>query len=248
MRSQPRIEVVADAQAIGQMACEYFIAEAKRAIAERGSFFVAVSGGKSPEAFFRQLGEDARSMSLEWSKVKLLWVDERCVEPDAPQSNYRLARESFIERVGIPANCVFRIHGEAADHEAEARRYEAVLKEAFGPGRGDAIPEFDLMTMGMGADGHTASLFPGSHVVNERMRLVRAVEASGSRLARITLTPPVISAARRVILLISGTDKAETLRQVLSTPVEPLRYPVQILRRMDERVTWLVDKQAASLL
>ncbi|HSV26611.1 MAG TPA: 6-phosphogluconolactonase, partial [Sedimentisphaerales bacterium] len=242
------IEVVADAQAAGRRACGYFVTEAERAIAERGSFFAAVSGGKSPEAFFRQLGEDAHGMRLEWSKVRLFWVDERCVPPDSPQSNYRLACESFIERVGIPASCVFRIHGEAADHEAEARRYENVLKEVFGPARSGAIPAFDLMTMGMGADGHTASIFPYSNVINEEVRLVCAVEASGSRLARITLTPPVITAARRVIALISGANKAEMFKHVLDSHPEPLRYPVQILRAMGDRAIWLADRQAASLL
>ncbi len=248
MGKNPDIEILADSAAIGRRACELFVAEARRAMGERGRFFAAISGGRSPETFFDQLGRSAESLALNWSQVRLFWVDERCVGPDSRDSNYRLANDSFLKKVGVPGSCVFRIRGEEPDRQAEARRYEAVLREAFDAGKSGHIPQFDLMVMGMGADGHTASLFSGSDVMGEKVRLVRAVDASGRRLARITLTPPVLEAARRVVVLIAGEDKARTLRDVLTQPPEPLRYPVQLLCPMGQRVTWLLDRQAAQLL
>jgi 6-phosphogluconolactonase len=246
--SDADIEVLADAAAIGRRVREIFVTDASEAIAERGRFFVAVSGGKSPEAFFSELGQSVESLSLDWDRVRLLWVDERCVGLDSKDSNYRLASEAFRKKVGIPDGCVFRIRGEGPDHEAEARRYEAALGEAFGLDPAKKRPRFDLIVMGMGADGHTASLFPGSEVVNERQRLVRFVPQSGKRLARITLTPPALLAARRLIVLVSGSDKAQVLHQVLTQEPDTSRWPVQLLLAARERARWLVDKDAAGLL
>jgi 6-phosphogluconolactonase len=242
------IEILADAAALGRKARDIFVAEARGAIAERGRFFVAISGGKAPETFFAELGESIESLSLDWGKIRLFWVDERCVGPDSPDSNYRLAWDLFGRKVGIQADCVFRMHGEAADGEAEARRYEAALGGAFGIDPVKKRPRFDLIFMGMGADGHTASLFPGSDIVNERQRLVRFVPASEGRLARITLTPPALLAARRLVVFVSGNDRALSLHQVLTQQPDISRWPVQLLFAARERAQWLVDKDAAELL
>jgi 6-phosphogluconolactonase len=242
------IEVLADAAQLGQRAREAFVTEARASIDERGIFFTAISGGKAPETFFAELGQSIESLSLDWSRIRLFWVDERCVPPDSQDSNYKLAADLFLTKVGISDACVFRMRGEEPDGEAEAKRYEAAIGEAFGVNLARKRPRFDLIFMGMGADGHTASIFPGSEIVNERQRLVRFVPASGERLARITLTPPVLLAARRVIVLVSGSDRASMLRQVLTRAIDPRTYPVQMLHAMRERVIWLVDRDAAKLL
>jgi 6-phosphogluconolactonase len=242
------VETFADALALGRKAREIFVTEAREAIAERGKFFVAISGGKSPETLFAELGESIDSLVLDWSKVRLFWVDERCVGPDSEDSNYRLARDLFVKKVGIPDGCVFRMRGEEPDGEAEARRYGSVIGEAFGIDPAKKRPRFDLIFMGMGADGHTASLFPGSDIVHERQRLARFVPACDQRLARITLTPPALLAARRVIVLVSGSDRAMVLRQVLTQQPDILRWPVQLLFAARERAKWLVDTDAAKLL
>jgi len=238
------ITVVTDSNAIGQRACQLFLADAWHALTDRGKFFVAISGGRSPVSFFARLAADVQSRGLEWTAARLFWVDERCVPPDSPDSNYRLAQDSFIQKVGIPRSSVFRIHAEADDPDAEAQRYETVIRNAFDV-HSHIVPPFDLMVMGMGADGHTASLFPGSDVIIEKDRLARAVRASGKRLARITLTPPVLAASRHIIVLVSGSDKAEVLANVLTLAPDPMRYPVQLLLERANPVTWLVDKAAA---
>ena len=242
------IQIFTDALDLGRKAREIFVADARGAIVERGKFFVAISGGKSPETFFAELGQSFESLSLDWSRVRLFWVDERCVGPDSPDSNYRLARDLFLKKVGISDDCVFRMRVEETDGETEARRYESALGKAFGIDPTKKRPRFDLIFMGMGADGHTASLFPGSDVVNERQRLVRFVPQNRERLARITLTPPALLAARRLIVLVSGSDRAPMLRQVLTQEPDILRHPVQLVFTARERVAWLVDKDAAELL
>jgi 6-phosphogluconolactonase len=242
------VEIFADMPALGRKARELFVASAREAIADRGRFFVAVSGGKSPETFFAELGESIESLSLDWSRIRLFWVDERCVGPDSPESNYRLAWDLFGSKVGVPDDCVFRMRGEAPDGEAEAVRYEAALGKAFGIDPAKKRPRFDLIFAGMGPDGHTASLFPGSPIVNERQRLVRFVPASEGRLARLTLTPPALLAARSIVVLACGSERAEALNKVLTQAPDISRWPVQILFAARERARWLVDKDAAALL
>jgi 6-phosphogluconolactonase len=242
------VEVFADIAFLGRQAREIFVAGAREAIAERGKFFVAISGGKSPETFFAELGQSIESLSLDWSRIRLFWVDERCVGPDSPDSNYKLAWDLFGRKVGIPDDCVFRMRGEEPDGEAVAARYEAALGKAFSIDPAKKRPRFDLIFMGMGADGHTASLFPGSDIVNERQHLVRFVPQSGERLARITLTPPALLAARGLVVLVSGKDRAPVLREVLTQQPDTSRWPVQLLFAARERARWLVDKDAARLL
>jgi 6-phosphogluconolactonase len=243
-----QIEVLPDAAALGRRACQIFFIRAGEAINERGLFRVAISGGRSPVTFFASLADDAQSRRVDWRKVQLFWVDERCVPPDSLESNYRLASEMFLRRISVPDESVFRIRGEMPDREAEARRYEAVIGRAFGLETAMKRPRFDLMVMGMGRDGHVASLFPGSAVLNERRYLVRHVETEGARVARITMTPPLILAARSLVMLVTGADKAAVLRDVLTQPLEPQRLPAQILCAARERTTWLVDGEAGRLL
>jgi len=244
----PVINIASDQLAAGHRATELFVQAVRNAFKERGCCRFAVSGGKSPRTFFETLGCDSEAVSLDWKKIHLFWVDERCVGPESVESNYRLAKETFIRKVGIPAGNVHRIKGEDTDHDAESRRYETELRKVFGLTQSTDMPRFDLMVMGVGADGHTASLFQGSAVLDERNRLVRAVEAAGSRLARITITPPVILAAREIIVIVCGKDKAEVLSKILCRTADSVKYPASLLLQAGRRVKWLVDKEAASLL
>ena len=171
-----------------------------------------------------------------WSRVQVLWGDERCVPPDHIESNYRMARETLLDRVPVPAANVHRIHGED-DPATAAEVYEATLR---------TLLRIDLVLLGLGEDGHTASLFPGSAAVHERTRWVMAARASAASLWRITLTPAVINAAAEVLFLVSGGAKAGILRRVLEGPRLPLELPAQAVAPSNGRVRWCVDAAAAA--
>ena len=201
--------------------------------------FVALAGGSTPRAAYALLAAE----EVDWSRVHVFWGDERCVPPDHPDSNYRLAREALLDHVSLPAGNVHRMRGEM-EPEAAAQAYAAELRAFFGT----QWPSFDLVLLGMGNDGHIASLFPGSAALRETARPVVAVTAEyQDRPAhRVTLTLPAINAARQVLFLVTGAAKAETLWAVLEGPAE--RFPAQLIRPTSGQLTWLVDTAAASRL
>jgi len=203
---------------------------------------VAIPGGRTPRRFFELLAQDPRA--VDWSKVYVFWTDERFVPPDHPESNYRLAFGTFLARVPIPRSNIHRIPTDLTTARDAARSYEQTLRDVFSL-KDDRIPSFDLMILGMGSDGHTASVFPYSNAVTEKDCLVCAVPRPDGPF-RITLTPPVLCAARQTAVLISGTDKAAVLSQVLSCAPDPLRYPIHVLWPVLDRVTWVVEQRAAS--
>ena len=186
------------------------------------------------------------SSDVPWSRVELFWGDERPVPPEHPDSNYGSAVRGLLSRAHVPAEGIHRIRGEVHPAEAAAA-YADELRRVFALAP-DGVPRFDLILLGMGPDAHTASLFPGSDAVDERRRLVAApwVEQLGTH--RITLTPPVLNAARALIFLLVGADKGEALRDVLEGPVEPRLRPAQVVQPTDGEVLWLVDRAAARLL
>ncbi|MFI5236185.1 MAG: 6-phosphogluconolactonase, partial [Gemmatimonadales bacterium] len=188
---------------------------------------------------------------VEWSRVQILGGDERCVPPDLKESIYRLARETLLDLVPVPAATVHRIRGED-DPVAAAGRYEATLRMLFqapvGPAGARPGASIDLILLGLGGDGHTASLFPGSAAVRERTRWVTAERAAATSLWRVTLTPAVINAAVEVLFLVSGSAKARILRRVLEGPRHPAELPAQVVAPVHGRVHWLVDAAAASEL
>jgi 6-phosphogluconolactonase len=241
------VEILPHADALARAAADHLTAVARRAIAARGRFTVALAGGATPRPVYRRLAE-ADPPCIDWRRVHVFWGDERCVPPDDPRSNYRMAREALLDAVPVPAEQVHRIHGEEPPAQAAAA-YEAVLRSTFAsPGAAvDAPPAsgFDLVLLGLGDDGHTASLFPGRSAVVERVRWVVAQRVEAA-MWRVTLTPVVINAAANVTFLVSGAGKAHRLHEVLHGPRRPVVLPAQAIRPVRGRVRWMVDAAAAA--
>ena len=199
---------------------------------------LALAGGSTPRPAYEALAADARVTPRDWARIHLAFGDERVVPPDDPASNYHMVREALLDRVPIPAANVHRIRGEEAAPVA-AKAYERELHDLLAPdGR------FDLVLLGLGADGHTASLFPMQPAVHERSRWVLPVSGIAGRTDRVTLTPVVLNAARAVLFLVTGEAKSETLRAVLEGAPDPDRLPAQVVRPEAGQVSWLVDEGA----
>jgi 6-phosphogluconolactonase len=245
--SEPRVVVKASLEEVGGEAAARFRRLAAESIAATGRFFVALSGGSTPRALYRSLAEPPSRDAIDWPRVHLFWGDERFVPADHPDSNYRLAREAFISRVPIPTGNVHPFPADAADPQTAAAQYDETLRRFFASPEREA-PRFDLILLGLGADGHTASLFPGSPALDEDGRLAVAAYVPKLDAWRLTLTPSVLRAARHIIFLVAGLDKASALREVLQGPYDPHRLPAQLARPEDGDLTWLVDEAAASLL
>jgi len=233
------IRTSSEAASLARAAAEHFFTLATAAIAARGQFVVALSGGSTPRVTYVLLASDEFAARVDWSRVHVFWGDERCVPPDHPDSNYRMAREALLDEIPIPTENVHRIRGEWPPDQA-ATAYQAELEAVLGAGG-----RFDLILLGMGADGHTASLFPGTAAMHEQTRWVVAHYVDKLSMWRITLTPVVINAAAHVTFIVSGAGKAERLREVLDGPHQPDVLPAQIVRPTDGRLLWLVDAAAA---
>lgn len=240
------IVVLPDAEAVADSATRRTVEVARKAIAERGRCVIALSGGSTPRALYQRLAEPPARDEIEWSRVHLFWGDERAVPPDHPESNYRMAREVMLDRLPIPTGNVHRVLAELGPEEA-AERYEADLRQVFGVPNGE-VPEFDLILLGIGADGHTASLFPHTAALAVRDRLVVANTVPQLGTTRITLTAPVLQAARWVLVLATGPDKAEAVARVIEGAEDVDETPAQLLRHARGRVTWLLDRAAAGRL
>jgi 6-phosphogluconolactonase len=246
----PRVElrVFVDAEELAAAAAAEFLAQGKAAIAAHGRFSVVLSGGSTPIRLYTLLATHRRGgPRLSWAKVHVFWGDERVVPPNHPESNFRTAREALLARVPIPQANVHRIRTEARTPAAAAALYEQELRSFFAPSVGQ-FPKFDLVLLGLGADGHTASLFPGSEALRERTRLVVAPMVTKLGVHRITLTLPVINNARAVMFLVSGGQKAETLARALEGGERGEKLPAQLVRPRDGTVLWLVDRAAAHML
>jgi 6-phosphogluconolactonase len=237
-----RIEIYADAQAASRGAAESFARQALEAVQARGRFSVALSGGSAPELSYRMLGDEPFRSMIPWDGVHLFWGDDRCVTPGHPRSNFRMANAAFITRVPIPPGNVHRMPGELPPREGAAR-YAAEVEAFFGPG----VPRFDLVHLGIGPDGHTASLFPFDDLLRERERTVGWSLHRPLGEWRLTLTVPVLSAARRMEMLALGVGKASIVRAALEGPIDPCRIPAQLVRPAGEMV-WMLDRGAAGEL
>lgn len=232
---------------VSRHAAEEFVRLANEATVANGRFTVALSGGSTPKALYTLLAGNAFRTRIPWEKVHVFWGDERCVPPDHADSNYRMARESFLDHAPIPKENIHRMHGEEADPGKAATSYEATLGESFGLAPGQ-LPRFDLVLLGMGDDGHTASLFPHTAALSETKSLVVAnyVEKFGTH--RLTLTIPVINHAEQVIFLISGGSKAAALKEVLEGKEDPQRLPSQFIQPVTGKILFIIDHAAGQEL
>jgi len=241
---QPNVEVASDGEDLAQRTVELFLSTAREALESRGVFCTALSGGQTPKRTFELLGASPAAKALPWQKIQVFWVDERYVSCQSPYSNYRLAAETFLKQVPIPPDNIHRIPTEYEDINMAARIYEASIRDAFGVAA-DGIPQFDLVVLGMGTDGHTGSLLPNSFAPFDTDTLVSVVYALGETLCRVTLTHPVLQAARRLAVLVSGAEKAQVLREVLTSEPDEVRYPIHVLWPALPKIVWLVDRDAA---
>jgi 6-phosphogluconolactonase len=246
-KSKPNLEILADASAVAGRCLEHFVADAKRAVSANGVFRVAISGGKTPQVFFELLGRSPQARSLSWERVHMFWVDERYVPPDSNRSNYKLAADTFLRKIPIPTDNIHRIPTEYADPNVAASCYEKAIRKVFALAKGE-IPHFDLVLLGMGSDGHTGSLFPNSYAAFDTDDLVCAVYLLDETLNRVTLTHPVLRAASHLVVLVAGQGKADILKEVLTTEPDDVRYPIHALWPVLDKVTWLVDREAARAL
>ncbi len=243
------VRIVADERALFEAAAEEFASRAVGAAESGRRFAVALAGGSTPRGLYALLAREDRPFRslIPWEQTHLFWGDERVVPPDHPDSNYRTARETLLSKIPIPERNIHRIRAESADPDAAAREYEADLRSFFALAPRQA-PAFDLVLLGMGTDGHTASLFPGSGAVREARHLVTAPWVEALRARRITLTPKAINGAACVLFLVTGETKAEALRAVLEDTDRPDLLPAQAIRPARGALLFLVDRAAASRL
>jgi len=241
------LKVFDDVSALMRGAGDAIVSAAGHAVADHGRFSWALSGGSTPRDLYRLLASDEYRGRMPWNAIHFFWGDERHVPPDHPDSNFRMAREAMLDAVPVPPGNIHRVPAEEPDASRAAAEYEATLRSFFGLSEGE-WPRFDLILLGLGKDGHTASLFPGGDAVNERERLVVAPWVEAQKTFRVTFTPLVLNHARRAMFLAAGDDKAEALRAVLEGAREPERYPAQVVEGSEGNVSWWVDRAAARLL
>lgn len=247
-RIEVTYRVYDDGEALARAAAQHFADRVAQVVAKRGRARVAISGGSTPKRTFALLADanEPYGKEVPWDKLELFWVDERTVGPDDPDSNYRMTREQLLSRVSLVPENVHRIEGEL-DPEEAAARYESAIRAAFRL-EGAELPRFDLLWLGMGDDGHTASLFPHTEGLHELGRIVYANHVPQKDTWRITLTAPVINQALEVIFLIGGKDKADPLERVLYGGFDPETTPAQLIRPENGSLAFLLDHAAAAKL
>jgi len=256
-KSNSQVRVYGDPDELAVKAARLFARLADQYVIGRGRFTVALSGGSTPKAMFSVLAAEPFLETVPWASIYFFWGDERCVAPDHPESNYRMTREALLSRVPVPPANIFRIPAELADPRQAADEYTATVTRFFLTGAGagptgtsplSTLPRFDLVFLGMGPDGHTASLFPHTTALQAGEQIAVANYVEKFKAHRITLTAATINNARNVTFLAGGEDKAETLRTVLEGGYQPELYPSQLIRPRDGTLLWMVDEAAARLL
>jgi 6-phosphogluconolactonase len=247
-----QIEVFPGVQELNQEAARRIVELAQATITANGRFSMALSGGSTPKKLYALLADAPYKDQIDWGKVYIFFGDERCVPPDDPDSNYRMASETLLSKVPLPPQNVFRMHGENPPEEA-ATAYATELEKFFGLEHGDGpspenFPRFNLILLGMGPDGHTASLFPGTSALHEHGRPVTSNFVPKLDTYRITLTAPTINRAEQVWFMVVGEDKADTLVRVLEGEYQPQTYPSQLVRPQQGQLIWMLDEAAAAKL
>jgi 6-phosphogluconolactonase len=241
------VKVVTDVSALAQEAAQRLATLAEEAVQARGVFTLALSGGSTPRALYSVLADDpAFRTRLPWNSIHYFWGDERFVPPDHPDSNFGMTSEVLLSSVPVPPQNIHRVHTELGDPEKTAEDYESELRKFFSTPEGQ-FPRFDLILLGLGPDGHTASLFPDSPALNEQTRWVVANWVEKFLSYRITMTLPVLNNGAMVMFLVAGEEKAEVVKAVLGGASDK-SFPAQLVRPSNGELVWLIDKAAASLL
>jgi 6-phosphogluconolactonase len=243
MSQSPSTIGLYDLEAASRAAADLFASSVSEAIEQRSQAYVALSGGSTPRRLYQLLASGEHA--IDWPRVHVFWSDERCVPPDSTDSNYRLAYDELLSKVAVAADNVHRMRGEI-DPVAAAAQYEQIVRATVPAGSG-GVPRFDLLLLGMGDDGHTVSVFPGSPLLGSPdERLVAAVYVPKLKAHRLTFMPRLLNAAREVLFLVAGAGKADALAAVLEGDADPAQYPASIVQPDDGHVTWVVDRDAAS--
>ena len=244
-RHTGELRVYGDAEHLAVAAAELFVSAAAESMGARGRFRVALSGGSTPRRVYQLLATDAFSRRVDWEHVDVFWGDERYVPADDPESNYRMTAEALLRHVPLPTANVHRMMTELSPPQAGAEAYEKTIRESFGEGH--SVPRFDLIYLGLGTNGHTASLFPNSPALEETSRLVLADFVAAVKQWRISMSAALLNRGRTVAFLIAGQEKAPVLHEVLLGPRDPKRLPAQLIAP-EGRLLWLVDETAAAQL
>jgi 6-phosphogluconolactonase len=254
-RSDAQVRVYRDTGEVALKAARHFARLADQYVVGSGRFTVALSGGSTPRAMFALLAEAPFADTVPWEAIHFFWGDERCVPPDHADSNYRMANETLLSRVPVPAENIYRIPAELPDPEQAAEEYAETLRAFFARHASAAgttplidRPRFDLIFLGMGPDGHTASLFPGTAALQVTDKPVVANYVEKFSANRVTLTAPTINNARNVTFVVAGSDKAEPLHEVLEGAYQPELYPSQLIHPQHGSLLWMVDEAAAARL
>lgn len=241
---EPEVVVLPDSAAVAAEAAARTADVCGRAAASRGACALALSGGETPKPLYALLAAEPYRSRIPWGRVEVFWGDERCVPPDDPRSNYRLAHDLLLSKVPLPAGQIHRMPGDTRDHAAAANAYAETLRRRL-PATADGWPRFDLILLGIGDNAHTASLFPRSAALRERARAVVAEYVESAKMWRMTLTVPVLTHAVEVVFMVSGAAKAPAVRAALEEPPND-EVPAAFIRPADGRVTWLLDSAAAA--
>ena len=246
MKSAAEIRILTTPQELFEAAADEVLRDANEAVKARGRFTIAMSGGSTPKSLYNLLATNART-ALPWDRMYFFWGDERHVPPTDADSNYRMADEAMLSKVPVPPGNVFRMPTENSDAAQVANDYEKTLRKFFQLSASD-VPQFDFILLGLGPDGHTASLFPGTAALQERSRLVVANWVEKLKTHRLSFTLPVLNAARCVAFLVSGTDKASVVKTVLEENAPGEQYPAKLVNPSAGRLIWFLDRAAASAL
>jgi 6-phosphogluconolactonase len=233
-----------NSEELNRKAAERFVGLAQQAAQERGRFTIALSGGSTPRGLYALLATPEYRERIPWPRVDLFWGDERCVPPDHPESNYRMVQESLLSKIAIPERNVHRMAGEK-EPQIAAAEYEAELKNFFRLCDG-ALPRFDLILLGLGEDGHTASLFPGSEALEDTEHLVVAIYVEKLKTHRLTLTLPVLNQAAQIMFLVAGASKSAILKEVINADPISSNLPAAKIRPVNGQLTWMVTEDAAA--
>jgi 6-phosphogluconolactonase len=234
----------ADTEKLTHAAADYIVKVAQESIASHGRFTFALSGGTTPKKLYGLLATEPYRSQIDWERVEIFWSDERCVPPDDAESNYHLAQEVMFSRLTLLTSQIHRMPADEVDRDAAAAKYSQEMQRVFG----EALPRFDLIQLGMGPEGHTASLFPHQPSLHEQRLLVMPVSVPKPPPPRLTFTPPVLNAARHTLFLVTGGEKADAVQAVLEGDYQPDEYPAQIVQPTQGEVTWMLDNAATAKL